>query len=238
MLNWFFHLTYFYQWAKLSYSSLTSNYFQCPWFDLHAVDWIYQTPTLVVLVLNLGFLICIMWVLITKLRSTNTVEKQQYQKAAKALLVLMPLLGITHVITIYGPVGDRTTINIYECTRAVLLSTQVSVCFIRLEIIYQPVTNRAHWTFRATHTKTRNFEGSGSLFFAFFQKFQFNNSFKFKVEIAIAAAEYGTPCISLLFASLKIFSPNPLIFPISRGKINKWIKEGMEEVRKTKKIEF
>lgn len=104
---------------------------QCPWFDQHAIDWIYQTPTLAVLLLNLGFLVCIMWVLITKLRSTNSAEKQQYHKAAKALLVLMPLLGITHVITIYGPVGDKSTVNLFECVRAVLLSTQVSNVYLQ-----------------------------------------------------------------------------------------------------------
>nr|CAI5828377.1 unnamed protein product [Callosobruchus analis] len=67
-----------------------------------------------------------MWVLITKLRSANTLEAQQYHKAAKALLVLMPLLGITYVITIYAPAPDRSTVNVFECARAVLLSTQVS----------------------------------------------------------------------------------------------------------------
>ncbi|KAH0821838.1 hypothetical protein GEV33_000953 [Tenebrio molitor] len=65
-----------------------------------------------------------MWVLITKLRSANTVETQQYHKAAKALLVLMPLLGITYVITIYAPTPDKKSEIIFECIRAVLLSTQ------------------------------------------------------------------------------------------------------------------
>lgn len=64
-------------------------------------------------------------VLITKLRSANTVETRQYRKASKALLVLIPLLGITYLVVIYGPhegVGSR----IFAVTRAVLLSTQVS----------------------------------------------------------------------------------------------------------------
>lgn len=79
-----------------------------------------------VLLLNLVFLLAIMWVLITKLRSTNSVETQQYFKAAKALLVLMPLLGITYVITVYAPTPDIQSKNVFEYTRAVLLSTQVS----------------------------------------------------------------------------------------------------------------
>ncbi|XP_050505663.1 diuretic hormone receptor-like [Diabrotica virgifera virgifera] len=111
----------------------------CRWFESNTIDWIYQTPTVIVLLLNLGFLLCIMWVLITKLRSANTVETQQYHKAAKALLVLMPLLGITYVITIYAPTPDRSSINVFECTRAVLLSTQgftvaLFYCFLNTEV--------------------------------------------------------------------------------------------------------
>nr|XP_023011703.1 diuretic hormone receptor-like [Leptinotarsa decemlineata] len=111
----------------------------CHWFESHPIDWIYQTPTVIVLLLNLIFLVCIMWVLITKLRSANTLETQQYHKAAKALLVLMPLLGITYVITIYAPTPDRASINVFECTRAVLLSTQgftvaLFYCFLNTEV--------------------------------------------------------------------------------------------------------
>ncbi|CAH1101345.1 unnamed protein product [Psylliodes chrysocephalus] len=110
----------------------------CRWFDTHPIDWIFQAPTVIVLLLNLVFLLCIMWVLITKLRSANTLETQQYHKAAKALLVLMPLLGITYVITIYAPMPDAS-INVFECTRAVLLSTQgftvaLFYCFLNTEV--------------------------------------------------------------------------------------------------------
>lgn len=98
----------------------------CPWMKPHTVDWIYQGPITVVLALNSIFLIAIMWVLITKLRSANTLETQQYRKAAKALLVLKPLLGVTYVLTIAGPTAGSTG-NIFDYTRAVLLSLQVNI---------------------------------------------------------------------------------------------------------------
>ena len=64
-------------------------------------------------------------VLITKLRSANSVETQQYRKGSKALLVLIPLLGLTYVLVIAGPTEGLIAIY-FSHIRAVLLSTQVS----------------------------------------------------------------------------------------------------------------
>ena len=63
-------------------------------------------------------------VLITKLRSANTVETRQYRKASKALLVLIPLLGITYLIVIAGP-DQGVESHIFAFIRAFLLSIQV-----------------------------------------------------------------------------------------------------------------
>uniref|UniRef100_A0A1Y1KDD1 Diuretic hormone receptor n=3 Tax=Photinus pyralis TaxID=7054 RepID=A0A1Y1KDD1_PHOPY len=110
----------------------------CPWIKPHTVDWIFQAPITLVLALNSFFLIAIMWVLITKLRSANTLETQQYRKAAKALLVLKPLLGVTYVLTIAGPTTGSTAI-IFAYARAVLLSLQgftvaLFYCFLNTEV--------------------------------------------------------------------------------------------------------
>jgi corticotropin releasing hormone receptor 1 len=66
-------------------------------------------------------------VLITKLRATNNAETQQYRKATKALLVLIPLLGITYILVITGP-AEGVSAAIYDYVTAVLLSTQVMFC--------------------------------------------------------------------------------------------------------------
>lgn len=47
-------------------------------------------------------------------------ETQQSVKAAKALVVLMPLLGITYVLVLSG-----SRAPVYEYLRALLISTQV-----------------------------------------------------------------------------------------------------------------
>jgi corticotropin releasing hormone receptor 1 len=63
-------------------------------------------------------------VLITKLRSANSVETQQYRKATKALVVLIPLLGVTYILMIAGPT-EGLSAAIYAYIRAIMLSTQV-----------------------------------------------------------------------------------------------------------------
>lgn len=62
--------------------------------------------------------------LITKLRSANTAETRQYHKASKALLVLIPLFGLTYLIVLYGP-NEGVGKKIFDIARAFLLSTQV-----------------------------------------------------------------------------------------------------------------
>ncbi|XP_049859773.1 diuretic hormone receptor-like [Schistocerca gregaria] len=110
----------------------------CPWMDVDAYDSIHMGPIMLVLFANLGFLARIMWVLITKLRSANTVETQQYRKASKALLVLIPLLGITYILVIAGP-REGLSSDGYIYVRAILISTQgfmvaLFYCFLNSEV--------------------------------------------------------------------------------------------------------
>ena len=71
---------------------------------------------------------------ISQLKTEHAELFVQHMKAAKALLVIIPLLGLTQVITIYGHDVDPDstekrsyTSSIYLYTRALLLSTQVAV---------------------------------------------------------------------------------------------------------------
>lgn len=122
---------------------------ECSWIREKQIDWIIHGPALAVLAINFVFLIRIMWVsiqrpidvwtiksldvtikvvykvLITKLRSANTAETRQYRKASKALLVLIPLLGITYLVLLTGP-QDGVMRYIFDVFRPLLLSTQVS----------------------------------------------------------------------------------------------------------------
>ncbi len=110
----------------------------CPWMIPHPLDWLYQVPAIFVLCMNVVFLFMIMWVLITKLRSANSVETQQYRKAAKALLVLIPLLGVTYILMIAGPTVGQAA-KVFAYCRAILLSSQgllvaLFYCFLNSEV--------------------------------------------------------------------------------------------------------
>ncbi|KAK7866684.1 hypothetical protein R5R35_003228 [Gryllus longicercus] len=88
--------------------------------------------------MNLVFLVSIMWVLITKLRSANTAETKQYRKATKALLVLFPLLGITYILMMQGPM-EGVAGDVFRNTRALLVGLQgftvaLFYCFVNTEV--------------------------------------------------------------------------------------------------------
>lgn len=62
--------------------------------------------------------------LVIKLRSANTAETRQYKKSLKALLVLIPLLGITYLVVLIGPANGVTS-QLFYVLQAFLISTQV-----------------------------------------------------------------------------------------------------------------
>ncbi|XP_071033559.1 diuretic hormone receptor [Parasteatoda tepidariorum] len=110
----------------------------CVWQTKDSTDYIFICPVIVVLVVNIFFMCKIMWVLMTKLRIATTAESKQYRKAAKALLVLIPLLGITYVLVIVTP-SQGTERVVFSYIQAVLLSTQgftvaILYCFLNGEV--------------------------------------------------------------------------------------------------------
>ncbi|XP_037043239.1 diuretic hormone receptor-like isoform X2 [Bradysia coprophila] len=122
----------------LGLDPMSEHQLDCTWMHESQIDWIYQGPVSACLVINSIFLLRIMWVLIIKLRSNNNVETKQYRKATKALLILIPLLGLTYLVVITGPV-DGLGKYIFAIIRALLISTQgfsisVFYCFLNSEV--------------------------------------------------------------------------------------------------------
>lgn len=124
--------------SSRQHSDLSISDTVCVWQMRDLYDCIFIVPVIGVLLTNMFFLAEIMWVLITKLRAANTVESRQYRKAAKALLVLLPLLGVTYILVIWTPT-HKTARVIFTYLQITLLSTQgfnvaVLYCFLNGEV--------------------------------------------------------------------------------------------------------
>ncbi|XP_067876101.1 corticotropin-releasing factor receptor 2-like [Heterodontus francisci] len=122
--------------AKLFYENE-----QC-WFGKRSgkyIDYIYQGPVILVLLINFIFLFNIVRILMTKLRASTTSETMQYRKAVKATLVLLPLLGITYMLFFVNPGEDDVSQIVFIYFNSFLQSFQgffVSVfyCFLNGEV--------------------------------------------------------------------------------------------------------
>merc|ERR1719206_1673669 len=110
----------------------------------------YTVPVCAILVCNTVFLVWIMGVVISKLRPSDPYHQTQNVnlRAAKALIIIVPLLGITYLVTIVGPSEPDTTLEtIFILTRNVLLSFQgffitLPYCFLNGEVC---TMMKSHW---------------------------------------------------------------------------------------------
>ncbi|XP_043827929.1 corticotropin-releasing factor receptor 2 isoform X2 [Dromiciops gliroides] len=137
-IGWFIPCPIIIAWAigKLYYEDE-----QC-WFGKEPgnyVDYIYQGPVILVLLINFVFLFNIVRILMTKLRASTTSETMQYRKAVKATLVLLPLLGITYMLFFVNPGDDDVSQIVFIYFNSFLQSFQgffVSVfyCFLNGEV--------------------------------------------------------------------------------------------------------
>ena len=68
-------------------------------------------------------------IVIAKLKDNSAMEHdRQHWKAAKALVIVIPLLGITYLFTLMGP-GEEWPVFyiVFQIIRAILLSSQVRI---------------------------------------------------------------------------------------------------------------
>ncbi|PWA25326.1 hypothetical protein CCH79_00005418, partial [Gambusia affinis] len=89
------------------------------------MDYIYQGPIILVLLINFVFLFNIVRILMTKLRASTTSETIQYRKAVKATLVLLPLLGITYMLFFVNPGEDDISQIVFIYFNSFLQAFQV-----------------------------------------------------------------------------------------------------------------
>ncbi|KAG8193461.1 hypothetical protein JTE90_023713 [Oedothorax gibbosus] len=101
--------------------------------------WIITGPMIGALGINLIFLVNIVRILVTKMKTSSTFEIVQIRRAMKATALLFPLLGITHLLFCVNPRDDSSLEEAYMITNATLQSSQgifVSIlyCFMNVEV--------------------------------------------------------------------------------------------------------
>ncbi|CAM1323257.1 CALCRL (predicted), partial [Pycnogonum litorale] len=113
------------------------------WINDSPYLWILSGPVCLSMLLNLGFLIKIVHVLITKIRAEprNSVDNNQIRKAVRATLILIPLLGLHYILTPFRPETKSPGEAVYETISAIVTSFQglcVSFlfCFTNGEVHY------------------------------------------------------------------------------------------------------
>lgn len=86
--------------------------FRCWWgYNFTAIYYILEGPRLAVLLLNFLFLLNIIRVLIVKLRQSRTSEIEQVRKAVRAAFFLIPLLGLTNILSMTEAPLQRTALE-------------------------------------------------------------------------------------------------------------------------------
>ncbi|GAB0093914.1 GPCR, family 2, extracellular hormone receptor domain [Sergentomyia squamirostris] len=85
------------------WGAMTARYkfnHKCWWgYNFTYYYWILEGPRLTVILLNFCFLLNIIRVLVVKLRQSHTSDIEQVRKAVRAAVVLLPLLGITNILS-------------------------------------------------------------------------------------------------------------------------------------------
>ncbi|XP_056445305.1 calcitonin gene-related peptide type 1 receptor-like [Gadus chalcogrammus] len=99
--------------------------------------YIIHGPIHVALLVNLFFLLNIVRVLITKLRVTHSAETTAYMKVVRAILILIPLLGVQFILVPCRPTG-RLAFAVYEFTMNIFshfqgLLVAIIFCFCNSE---------------------------------------------------------------------------------------------------------
>jgi len=175
------------QWNLQNMNSTQVFKNQCPFLERTSLEWIYIGPVLLLLAANAFFLISIFYVVVAKLRSSGQGEPADHQnwKAAKALLVIIPLLGITYLITILGPTDSSSvSYSLFVHIRAVLLSTQgftvtLPYCFLNTEVKGILYHNWKRWRNKRNveHTYSRGQSARNSISLAGYYGCDSNSTF-------------------------------------------------------------
>jgi len=126
----------------------------CPFFEQNEVDFfVCEIPIFFILICNSFFLIWIMVIVVSKLRQKTAMDQdRKHWKAAKALIIVMPMLGFGYLVTLVGPSKNSTpwAYTVFQIVRSIVLSTQGLVislpyCFLSGEVQNVVLSHYRRW---------------------------------------------------------------------------------------------
>lgn len=128
-------------------SDLTSS--SCPFFIYSELDIVMEIPILTLLTSNFLFLIWVIIIVVSKLnqQTIRLDHEKRHFKAAKALICVCPLLGISYLLTLMVPNIQGNFRNVFVAVRDFILSFQGLVISIIYGFANEDVQNvlRTHW---------------------------------------------------------------------------------------------
>ncbi|XP_071803485.1 uncharacterized protein [Asterias amurensis] len=130
------------------------------WVDDAPDVYLIVAPIICVILVNLYFLVHIMCILFTKLRASHSLETQQYRKGVKGTLFLLPLLGVTYLLFLLGPISVQNpqrppSFYVYQYLNTILSSIQgflVAIIYVFLNQEVQNVIKRKIRRWREENT--------------------------------------------------------------------------------------
>ncbi|XP_077559315.1 corticotropin-releasing factor receptor 2-like [Haemaphysalis longicornis] len=137
-IGWGLPMVFIVTWAYLMEQELRSACWEG--YGASRYVWLLIGPRLVALLVNFVFLVNIIRILLTRVKSAVSAETTQFRKAIKATVLLFPLLGITHLLFCINPQDEDMGLKeAYMIINAILQSSQgifVSVlyCFMNSEV--------------------------------------------------------------------------------------------------------
>ncbi|KAL5007388.1 hypothetical protein ScPMuIL_016194 [Solemya velum] len=141
------HICYFIGWvfpllptATYSLIRSTNGDTSLCWMHETNLNWILTGPVTVMLIINLIFLFNILRILLSKLRAVNTNETQQTRRTVKAILILIPLLGLQYIAIPFRPPEGTHSAYIYDMISAFVVAFQgmfvaLIFCFFNGEVM-------------------------------------------------------------------------------------------------------
>ncbi|XP_061179913.1 calcitonin gene-related peptide type 1 receptor-like [Saccostrea echinata] len=131
----------------------------CWAFAYGNLEWIFDTPNILFLFLNLVFLSNILRILLTQIQ-THPNEPGNFRRAVKATFILIPLFGIHLFVTIYRiPISNEGGLE-YERVSVIISHTQgffvaMVFCFLNGEVISNIKRSVRHYRSRSFSASKR-----------------------------------------------------------------------------------